>query len=206
MRDKPDLSVFLNIQWDDCSESVSGPGSTLAATASLRQGLDSALRSLKIRSLVDAPCGDMNWMRQFHYPFDKYIGVDIVPHLIERLTEDTFPTAYHFQVGNIVTDVLPAADALLCRDCLVHLPFNAIHEAQRLWTLADFRYILATTFHAHQSNVDCDPGEWRPLNMAIAPFYWREPHMLIPDADDLAGPLFQDKSIGIWKLSDLQPI
>jgi hypothetical protein len=202
MQEKPDLTVFNTIAWGS-AESASGPGSTLASTVSLRRGLSDALGALNIRSLVDAPCGDMNWMRHFQYPFDKYIGIDLVPHLIERLTKDVFPKTYHFQIGNIITDVLPAADAIFCRDCLVHLPFAAIHEAWRLWALAGFRYVFTTTFPAHQGNADCAPGDWRPLNMAIAPFNWGEPHRRIPDADGL-GPPWQDKSIGIWKLGDLQ--
>jgi hypothetical protein len=197
-----DLSIFTHIArgngWGS-SESISGPGSTVSATATLRRHLPDVLARLNIRMLVDAPCGDLNWMRHLGYAFEKYIGIDLVPSLIEKLKSEAFPKGYHFQVGNIVTDVLPAADAILCRDCLVHLPFKAIHEAMRLWRLAGFRYVLATTFTDHATNEDCQPGGWRPLNLQAVPFLWPSPDAVIPDNDGLAPP-YNDKALGVWAL------
>ena len=73
-----DLSVFDTIArqntWGS-TESISGPGSTLGATATLRKGLAEAFRVLEVRSLVDAPCGDLNWMRHVQFPFEKYIEI-----------------------------------------------------------------------------------------------------------------------------------
>src|SRR5215204_2321496 len=43
-------------------ESVSGPGSELATTAEVRQGLSTLLTDLSIKSMLDAPCGDFNWI------------------------------------------------------------------------------------------------------------------------------------------------
>jgi hypothetical protein len=194
-----DLSVFNAIaqqnSWGS-QESVSGPGSTLGATETLRARLPAALTGLNIRSLVDAPCGDMNWMRHVQYAFERFVGIDLVPSLIDKLRSAKFPAGFHFQVGNIVTDILPAADALLCRDCLVHLPFAAIHEAKRLWKLAGFGYVLVTTFPEHAINEDCAAGEWRPLNMQAAPFLWPAPDLVIPEA----GSPYGDKVLGAWAL------
>jgi hypothetical protein len=54
------VSVFDSIieckAWAS-DESVSGHGSTLAATGILRRRLADAFAQLQIRSLVDAPCG-----------------------------------------------------------------------------------------------------------------------------------------------------
>ena len=192
------VSVFDSIierkAWGS-DESVSGHGSTVAATAILRQRLADTFAQLQIRSLVDAPCGDMNWMRHLDYRLDQYTGVDLLPRIIKKLREENFPPAYRFQIGNIVTNVLPPGDALFCRDCLVHLPFSAIHEALRLWKMADFKFIFMTTFPNRTSNSDCMVGDWRPLNMEIAPFNWPKP-LLILNEDYI--PPYQDKSIGVW--------
>jgi hypothetical protein len=67
------------------SESPSGPGSSLSRTAGLRVELPKILQSFGIRRIVDAPCGDMNWMRHLEYQFDLFIGVDIVPEVILRV-------------------------------------------------------------------------------------------------------------------------
>lgn len=195
-------SIFSDIAahnlWGS-GESISGPGSTREFTKSLRAGLATLLGDLQIRSLVDAPCGDLNWMRYLSYRFERYTGIDIVPEIIHRLRQMPHLPGYHFQTGNIVTDILPAADALLCRDCLVHLPFAAIQDALRLWRLAGFRYFMTTTFPRHANNADCNYGDWRPLNLQAAPFNLPEPHALIPDNDGL-GPPYNDKALGVWKL------
>ncbi len=196
------MSVFnviaQNNYWGS-EETVSGPGSTLDTTQILRKSLMQVFAELNIRTIVDAPCGDMNWMRQLGYPFEKYIGIDVVPMLIEKLRSQQFPAFYHFQVGNIVTDILPTADALFCRDCLVHLPFLAIQEAKKLWKLAGFKYVFATTFPQTHENQNIKIGEWRPLNMEIAPFHWSKPRLIIAEYPGSA-PLCGDKSIGVWEL------
>jgi len=60
-------SVFSQIHrnnlWGE-QESVSGNGSSLAATANLRQELPPLLAGLNVTSLLDAPCGDFNWMKE----------------------------------------------------------------------------------------------------------------------------------------------
>src|SRR5688572_15166107 len=62
-------------------ESRSGPGSTLARTEHLREGLPRLLDELGVRSLLDAPCGDFHWMQHVVPHLDRYVGVDIVPEL-----------------------------------------------------------------------------------------------------------------------------
>jgi SAM-dependent methyltransferase len=197
-----DLSVFEQIaqgkQWG-AQESISGEGSSLNATATIRRELPALFRALGIQSLVDAACGDMNWMRQVDYKFERFIGVDISPTVIERVRQQEWPAQYHFQVGNMATDIPPGADALLCRDALVHLPLATIQQAVRLWKMAGFRFLIVTTFTEKKANRDIAAGEWRPLNMEAAPFNWPVPEFLIPDIDGTGYP-YHDKSLGVWRL------
>ena len=182
-----------------CStESLSGPGSTVDVTKVLRARLVDMLQRLGVRSLVDAPCGDMNWMRHLNYPFEKFIGVDVSPFLVEKLRAQEFPPQYHFQVGNIATDILPTADAIFCRDCLVHLPFDAILRVRELWKAAGYRFMLATTFVQKTENEDIPFGSWRPLNMQLAPFNWGNPLAVI--IEEYKEPPHEDKAIGVWAL------
>jgi hypothetical protein len=137
----------------------------------------------------------MNWMRHLEYKLDQYTGIDLVPTIVEKLGKQTFPSNYSFQVGNIATDVLPTGDALFCRDCLVHLPFSAIHKTLRLWKLCKFQFIFMTTFPSRTYNSDCMVGDWRPLNMEIPPFGWPKPLMIL---NENYTPPFEDKSVGVW--------
>ncbi len=66
------------------AESVSGLGSEIAATAVLRGELQRLLARLGVTSLLDAPCGDAGWINQSSLGV-RYVGVDIVVALIERL-------------------------------------------------------------------------------------------------------------------------
>jgi len=179
------------------SESFSGTGSSLEATKVLRPRLADMFGSLGIRTLVDAPCGDMNWMRHLDYPFERFIGIDIAPTLISLLKSQAFPPQYYFLVANVVRDVLPKADAILCRDCLVHLSFEHIFKVRQLWKEAGFRYCFVTTFVNRTTNENIITGGWRPLNMQIAPFNWPEPLAVIDEECQDEG--FGDKAIGVWE-------
>jgi hypothetical protein len=93
----------------------------------------------------------MNWMRHLDYRWRSFLGVDIVPEIIAALRAQAWPAEFHFQVGNLVKDILPLADAVLCRDCFVHLPFSSIENAVRLFRRAGFRFLITTTFSRRQT-------------------------------------------------------
>ena len=65
-------------------ESVSGTGSSLAATKVVRAELPTLLAKLGVTDLLDAPCGDFVWMADLAPRLGRYLGVDIVPGLIAR--------------------------------------------------------------------------------------------------------------------------
>src|SRR5258705_8660567 len=78
------LQVFSEIMranfWGT-KESLSGPGSTSARAAAIRDDFLALVRRLGVRTLLDAPCGDFHWMAALDLPVEHYIGVDIVPAL-----------------------------------------------------------------------------------------------------------------------------
>ena len=78
------------------------------------------LRRLKTRTLVDAPCGDFNWIAEAADSVDRYVGMDVVPELIEHNLRHYVTDRRNFALADITRDVLPPADVILCRDCLVH--------------------------------------------------------------------------------------
>jgi hypothetical protein len=70
-------AVYAANYWDS-AESKSGPGSELITTERYRKQLVALLRELRIKSMFDAPCGDLNWMSEVlkEVPL-RYIGGDI---------------------------------------------------------------------------------------------------------------------------------
>jgi len=185
------------------SESISGPGSSLAITANLRLQLPEVLLSFGIKRMVDAPCGDMNWMRLLDYNFDLLIGVDIVRELVERLRSQFSAERYHFQIGDLCEDILPLADAIFCRDCLVHLPYLKIMEAIKLFKLSGSKFLITTTFPEKENGDLTGVGSWRPINLQAAPFSWPTPITLIRENGSNDTDPWNDKSLGFWSLRSL---
>ena len=80
--------IYLRNSWGN-SESHSGHGSSESATRFLRTALLRVLTDLGVKSMLDVPCGDFNWMRLLDLPVD-YFGADIVPQLIEANQQEIF--------------------------------------------------------------------------------------------------------------------
>ncbi len=106
-------------------ETVSGVGSTLAATGAVRRELPAIIAEHGITSLLDAGCGDCNWITALIPPLPRYIGVDIVPEIVSDLRRRYDRPGIEFLGGDVTAMPLPQVDLVLARDCLVHLPIKA---------------------------------------------------------------------------------
>lgn len=186
------------------SQSASGLGSELEATGVLRRELPRLLARLKIGSLLDAPCGDAGWINAAN-PQVRYVGVDIVPDLITRLQARaaTAGIAGEYHLADITRDRLPRCEAVLCRDCLVHLSFANIARAVANFRRCGATWLIATTFPEWQNNRDCEDGDWRALNLQRPPFNWGVPLELLNEDCTEAGGGWRDKSLGVWRLAEI---
>src|SRR2546426_12003393 len=135
-------TIYRNNEWRD-AESVSGPGSSLTRTCVIRDELPGLLRTFGARSLLDAPCGDFNWMRHVNLEGVRYIGGDVVPDLIEQNRLKHGNQHRTFILLDITKDVLPRTDAILCRDCFIHFSFAHILAAIANFKRSDFEFLLA---------------------------------------------------------------
>jgi SAM-dependent methyltransferase len=181
--------------------SVSGLGSEIDATAVLRAELPALLNRLNASSLLDAPCGDGGWIAGTDLGV-AVTGVDIVPDLIERLRGRAAQgeIASSYQLADITADPLPRCDAILCRDCLVHLSFANIERALQNFRDSGAAWLITTTFPEWQINGDCEDGDWRALNFERAPFLWGRPVETLNENCLEAGGGWRDKSLGVWRL------
>lgn len=186
------------------SESVSGPGSSLKVTELLREQLPTLFKQLNIKTLVDSPCGDVNWFVRMEHQLDVYMGFDIVPEIIAQNNEKMQAHLnYFFKTGNIIKDVLPRADAIFCRDCLVHMPFKEIFCSIANFKKSGSKYLIMTTFPEKERQVDSRMGGWRPLNFQIAPFNFPPPIYLIRERVKNEADPYNDKSMGVWELEKI---
>lgn len=196
--------IYRNNGWND-SESRSGTGSRMEETSNVRSALPGLLRELEVRTFLDAPCGDLNWMRHVELGAVDYIGIDIVPALIaeneRRFANLTSPggTRYRFQVLDLVTAQVPKADLVLCRDCLVHLSLQDVSKALRNIAASGSRYLLTTTFMDQDANTDIVIGFHR-INLRLPPFSLPEPLILIDEGSSEQ----VDKRLGLWDLQAMR--
>ena len=201
--DRKRRSAFQAIYRDNSfggTTSRSGAGSEVDATEVVRTELPRLVARLGVQTLLDVPCGDFHWMQHVELGC-RYIGADIVPEMIAANLERYSRADRQFIALDMVRDGLPAADLILCRDGLVHLSFQDGLRAVANFRASGARYLLATTFLEPRPNEDRPTGlYWRPLNLTLPPYSLGEPIDVIREP---APEPFEDKSLGLWRLSDL---
>lgn len=194
--------IYRNNRWGN-KESVSGPGSTLEQTAVLIEQLPQLLKRLEVKSMLDIPCGDFNWMSKVAMPGVQYTGADIVEELVQRNQQNHASPTRQFLHLNLVSTPLPQVDLVFCRDCLVHLSFKDIASAIDNIKRSGATYLMATTFPGMSSNPDIVTGDFRPVNLQIAPFQFPEPLCTLTEQCTEGAGAHRDKAMGIWRVADL---
>ena len=208
-RSKTVAQVFCDIHRDNGFKGVatrSGPGSEWPHTEKLRRELPRLFQRHAIKTLLDAPCGDLNWMRDvLHRCALDYIGADIVPELIRAHTERFWTERVRFIEADITRDALPAADAILCRDCLVHLSNDLALGALKNFQRTGTRLLLATHYPATRANIDIVPGLWRAMNLQLPPFTLPAPvDLLVEECAEKDGEV-ADKTLALFDLAEWKP-
>jgi SAM-dependent methyltransferase len=192
--------IYAGKFWGD-GESVSGPGSGVARASLFRADFETLLQELSVQSLLDAGCGDFNWLPTFDLPGLTIIGVDIVPEVISlnRLRHPMF----RFEVADIVTDPLLKCDLILCRDGLVHLSNMEILKALVNFRRSGAKWLLTNTFLGRDENPDIQTGEWRPLNLCLPPFALVAPFRVIDEYCLGYNGAYRDKRLALWPCHQL---
>jgi SAM-dependent methyltransferase len=188
--------IHAKNRWSS-EESVSGQGSELAATEALRAALPPLFRELKIERVLDAPCGDFNWMRHVlaEAPV-HYVGMDIVRDLVDRNNELYGSQTVEFRHGNIMTGPVPEADLIICRDCFIHLSFRDTARAIENFKASKSRYLLANSYPDVSRNEDIATGRWRFINLALPPYSYPPPQRTIKETEP-------GKEMWLWELAQL---
>ncbi len=193
--------VYKEHRWPGL-DSKSGPGSSLPQTAVIRDQLPKLIAELGIISMLDIPCGDLNWMQHVDLGSTRYIGADIVESMIASSMLRYASPSREFHVLDLTCDELPKADLIFCRDCLVHLSNRLLHKALARIVQSRSTYLLTTTFPARTKNYNIPTGKWRPLNLCAAPFNLPRPARVINEGN--CDETYSEKSLGLWKISDLK--
>ena len=191
-------NIYANRLWNG-RVSASGPGSDLEETSVIREELPLIIEIFGIQSMLDAPCGDFNWMKEL--TLSEYTGIDIVPELI---TENIRKYGPRFLMGDIRTASLPKVDLILCRDCLAHLTLADCKQVIENFRQSGSKFLLATTYPCVYENNDTpewtvdgtihkfQPGDCRMVNLEILPFDLGRARTRIEEKPG--------KDLGLWRL------
>jgi len=195
-------SIFTDIYNENTwrnRESRSGCGSMVSVTAVLRPLLAELMVRLDVKSLLDLPCGDWNWMRLVNLDGIRYIGADIVRNIVAE-NQKRYPEHKFIHLDLLQSD-LPKVDLILCRDCLVHFAFADVKQAVANMRRSGSTYLLTTTFAERAVNRPISTGRWSPYNLQIAPFNFPAPLVLIDEQHVLEFPHNTGKYLGLWRLN-----
>jgi len=188
-------------------QSFSGRGSDLDQTRVVESMLPKLFKSLAIESILDVPCGDQNWLRRMDIDFMNYTGVDIVSEIIELNSSLFGSNKKKYVCLDVTQAVPPISDLVLCRDLLVHLDTRGIRKALRNIKASGATYLLTTTFTDDRNYknlpVFTKGVGWRPINFNLDPFNFPQPIKIINEGCTEGEGRFQDKSLALWKLSEL---
>jgi len=198
-------NIFKNNSWGG-HDSVSGRGSDLDQTEHIIKEIPVLFKEMGISTILDIPCGDFNWMQNVDLSGIKYIGADIVEEIIKNNKNKYEKDNISFRHMNLIEDTLPQVDLIFTRDCLVHMSYGDIFKSLHNVCNSMSQYLLTTLFTDRQDNKDIITGEWRPLNLQIAPFSLPKPIRIINEKCTQKKSSYTDKSLGLWKISDIAKI
>jgi SAM-dependent methyltransferase len=153
----------------------SGRGSRPDATQVYRDVVSTLVQSADIRTVVDAGCGDWEMGRLIDWSSVAYLGLDVVPSVIEGNINEFSGPNVRFQCADLSNATLPRADLLLCKDVLQHWPLELVQRF--LGQLRKrYRYMLLTndlrSIHCADEllNGEIPLGSWRILDLEQPPF------------------------------------
>ena len=148
----------------------SGPGSSPANTIEYRAFVSRFIEANGIRSVTDLGCGDWQFSHFMDWSSVEYLGLDVVPEIVERNRSRFGKPNLRFEVFASL-EALPGGDLLLAKEVLQHLPNASINEYLRA-IRQKYRFALFTnsTEPSNLANRDIEPGGFRPICPEKPPF------------------------------------
>ena len=169
-------------------------------TETIRKELPEVFKKFNIKSILDIPCGDFNWMNNVDLKEVHYIGADIVENMIED-NKNNFKD-YEFKVLDITEDDLPKVDLIFARDILGHFDYENIEKTIKNIIRSGSKYLLTTSFTKWEYNIDIKNGDWRPINLMLKPFLFK-PIYLINENCFEGNFQYNDKCLILFDLDKL---
>jgi len=197
--------IYSNNFWaQEKGVPLSGPGSTLESTETLRLMLPVIIKAVNATSILDAGCGDFTWMQDTELGVEKYIGVDIADFVINENNKKYANLNRSFYLKDVVKDPLPQADIIFCRDCLAHLSNEDIILALKNFKKSGAKYLLTSTYPKVTVNHDIASGNFRGINLRAYPFHFPIPVILFEEISAEKDMKRWGKWMALWRLDEIK--
>lgn len=158
-------------------ETYSGPGSLLENTDLLIENLNKFIREFNIKSIIDAPCGDFNYMSKVNLDNINYLGLDVSKNAINRCNAKNQKSNISFRVSDATNESLPYADLILIKDLFLHLSFEHIKKILDNVKSSGCKY-FATSRYSHGNEINKDKSSSltaRSIEITTEPFNFNYP-------------------------------
>jgi hypothetical protein len=158
-------------------ETFSGPGSLLENTDLLRENLNIFIKDFEIKSIIDIPCGDFNYMSKINLDNIDYIGLDISQNAINRCNNKVQKSNIKFNVFDATNENLPYADLIIIKDLFLHLCFSDIQKILDNVKSSGCKYLAVSRYaHGNEPNKDQASGIGaRTIEVTKEPFNFNYP-------------------------------
>mmetsp|Transcript_6662 Transcript_6662/g.15263 ORF Transcript_6662/g.15263 Transcript_6662/m.15263 type:complete len:233 (+) Transcript_6662:408-1106(+) len=195
---------------DGVAHHGSGPGSSMRSTIGIRAVLPALIDLLKIKTIVDLPCGDFTYMRSIIKPegssFRKqntsYVGLDISPSLVKALsTLFGEPNKIAFMTFDMSRQILWPADLVVVRDVLFHFDMERGLDVLRNIQKSGSKFLLSTYFPGKTNspkgfNKGRGFQSFHHINLEAPPYNLSKPLLAIGFDGERANP---PRVMGLWR-------
>jgi hypothetical protein len=195
--------------FSDNLETPNGPGSTVALTQNVREWLPEMFQRYRIETMLDAPCGDLNWLHLVDLGEIEYLGWDCEPTLIDMARSHAKPNMFFERVNLLTVPHIPYFDLILSRDFLAHLPNEPISVMLQKFKDSGSRYLLTSHYPGADNVFDYQPETWswfgyaeRAVNFCKPPFDLGGKLDSVQEQEGPAGNISEPHELALFRLND----
>lgn len=146
--------IYDTHEW--LGQSKSGPGSDYARTGKFREFLQNFLKTNDIKRVLDIGCGDWSYSKHMDWTNISYVGIDVVPSVIEANQKLYSSSTVQFLCIDAACEDLPDADLVILKEVLQHLPTKYVETI--LEKVQQYPYAIFVNDISHDRR-----GSWRDL-------------------------------------------
>jgi hypothetical protein len=182
---RPARDVFSEIyqknMWGVGDKFYSGPGSYGQAARCYIEIIIKFIEAHNIKTVIDLGCGDFAIGKSIAAQCERYIGIDVVPSLIERNRSTFSANNLEFRCLDITKECLPDADLCLIRQVMQHMSNREI--SRLLKKTQKYAYVIVAE-HAPEMdgkpNIDMAHGGHTRTELYGSGVYLDKPPFSIP--------------------------